>query len=94
MSDERDREEDYGFEVDPPVFTFPTLDTKKENSETDSKDKRKYYFVDNSDDEPYVAIDAQIVEAFRKIEARATVRGAIYAAVGFLVGSILSKIIF
>ena len=88
MSEEREREEDYGFEVDPPVYTFyaeekkSTLDTKKENSETSSKD------------EPYVAIDAQIVEAFRKIEARAMIRGAIYAAVGFLVGSILSKLIF
>lgn len=100
MSDERDREEDYGFEVDPPVYTFyaeekkSTLDTKKENSETSSKDEREYYVLDNSDDEPYVAIDAKIVEAFRKIEARAMIRGAIYAAVGFLVGSILSKLIF
>lgn len=100
MSEEREREEDYGFEVDPPVYTFyaeekkSTLDTKKENSETSSKDEREYYVLDNSDDEPYVAIDAKIVEVFRKIEARAMVRGAIYAAVGFLVGSILSKIIF
>lgn len=92
MSDERDREYDYGFEVDPPVFTFPTLDTKKESSETDSKDKRKYYYY--SDEEQNIAIDAQIVECFRKIEARAMIRGAIYAAVGFLAGSILSEIIF
>ena len=60
---------------------------------SDERD-REYYVLDNSDEEPYVAIDAQIVEAFRKIEARAMIRGAIYAAVGFLVGSILSKIIF
>jgi len=60
---------------------------------SDERD-REYYVLDNSDDEPYVAIDAQIVEAFRKIEARAMIRGAIYAAVGFLVGSLLSKLIF
>lgn len=48
----------------------------------------------------YLEADARVVAALeaydkaQKEKARAMIRGAIYAAVGFLVGSILSKIIF
>lgn len=81
MSDERDREEDYGFEVDPPVFTFY------------AEEKKPSY--DNVD------IDARLVNALRKIEDEAEIRGAmavirleLFAALGIGIGIILVKILF
>ena len=59
------------------------------NDENDRTDEKNFYYCPSRD----VFLDAEIVDALRKIENKAVIRGAIYAAVGFFVGQIIAHFI-
>ena len=59
------------------------------NDEIDEIDEKEFYYCPSRD----VFLDAKIVDALRKIENKAVIRGAIYAAVGFFVGQIIAHFI-
>ena len=58
-----------------------------ENDRND--DEKNFYYCPSQD----VFLDAEIVDALRKIENKAVIRDAIYAAVGFFVGQIIAHFI-
>lgn len=59
-------------------------------SENDKSDEKEFYYCPSRD----VFLDAEIVDALREIEGKAMARGAVYAAIGWLIGCILARFIF
>ena len=60
-----------------------------DDNRNDEIDEKNFYYCPSRD----VFLDAKIVDALRKIENKAVIRGAIYAAVGFFVGQIIAHFI-